>query len=243
MSDIAPKIVDPPQDAAGALKECINGLSAELEKSRQDAQAFRAYLNHEVRSGLNSILGFAQLLHADSREADRERVEQIIKSGHQLLSFVEKELGSAVANTAIESDAAADFSQPAGSAMSRVLYIEDRDANFALVRHILQSRESIALVRATSGATGLRAAREEHPRLVLLDLNLPDIHGSEVLRQLQASEETAEIPVVVISADATPSQIERLLAAGARNYLTKPFSVDEFLAVVDDLLQEQGQRA
>jgi len=70
--------------------------------------------------------------------------------------------------------------------------------------------------------------------MILLDLNLPDIHGSEVLRRLQSDTETAKIPVVVLSADATPSQIERLLSAGARNYLTKPFDIDPFLAVIDE---------
>jgi CheY-like chemotaxis protein len=62
------------------------------------------------------------------------------------------------------------------------------------------------------------------------------MHGSEVLRQLQREPVTATVPVVVLSADATPSQIERLLTAGARNYLTKPFDIDPFLAVVDEVV-------
>jgi DNA-binding response OmpR family regulator len=74
------------------------------------------------------------------------------------------------------------------------------------------------------------------PKMVLLDLNLPDMHGSEVLRRLQQQESTANIPVVVLSADATASQIERLLTAGAKNYLTKPFDIDPFLAVVDEFV-------
>jgi CheY-like chemotaxis protein len=72
--------------------------------------------------------------------------------------------------------------------------------------------------------------------LILLDLNLPDMHGSEVLKQLQSDPVTAAIPVVVLSADATPSQIERLLTAGAKNYLTKPYDIDQFLTVVDEYL-------
>ena len=74
--------------------------------------------------------------------------------------------------------------------------------------------------------------------MILLDLNLPDMHGAEVLRRLQEQPETAGIPVVVLSADATPSQIERLLSAGARNYLTKPFDIDPFLALVDEFAVE-----
>ena len=79
-------------------------------------------------------------------------------------------------------------------------------------------------------------ALANRPRLILLDLNLPDMHGSEVLLQLQRDAATAKVPVVVLSADATPSQIERLLTAGARNYLTKPFDIDPFLAVVDEMV-------
>jgi DNA-binding response OmpR family regulator len=83
-------------------------------------------------------------------------------------------------------------------------------------------------------------ATELKPQLVLLDLNLPDFPGAEVLRRLRADQSTASIPVIVISADATPSQIERLLSAGARNYLTKPFSIDMLLAVVDEALAENA---
>jgi DNA-binding response OmpR family regulator len=84
----------------------------------------------------------------------------------------------------------------------------------------------------------LALAETHGPKLILLDLNLPDIHGSEVLRRVQQNAATTHIPVVVISADATSSQIERLLSAGARNYLTKPFSIERFLAVVDEILEE-----
>jgi CheY-like chemotaxis protein len=64
------------------------------------------------------------------------------------------------------------------------------------------------------------------------------MHGGEVLRHLQQKPETDKIPVVILSADATPSQIERLLAAGARNYLTKPFDIDPFLTLVDEFVVE-----
>jgi CheY-like chemotaxis protein len=72
--------------------------------------------------------------------------------------------------------------------------------------------------------------------LILLDLNLPDMHGSEVLRLLRQDKRTETLPVVVISADATGTQIEKLLSAGARNYLTKPIDVSRFLHTVDEIL-------
>ena len=72
------------------------------------------------------------------------------------------------------------------------------------------------------------------PKLILLDLDLPDMHGAEVIQLLQKGPAASRIPVVVVSGDATPSQIERLLVLGARNYLTKPFGAEPFLAVVDE---------
>jgi CheY-like chemotaxis protein len=88
--------------------------------------------------------------------------------------------------------------------------------------------------------TGVALALTRHPKLILLDLNLPDMHGSEVIQRLQKDPATARIPVVVISGDATPSQIERLLVLGAQNYLTKPFEPAPFLAVIDEIMQESA---
>jgi CheY-like chemotaxis protein len=88
------------------------------------------------------------------------------------------------------------------------------------------------------GRLGLELGREHQPDLILLDLHLPDIDGDEVLEQLQCDERTAGIPVVMLSADATPRQIERLKAAGAFEYLTKPLNVRRFIAVLDEVLQQ-----
>jgi CheY-like chemotaxis protein len=86
------------------------------------------------------------------------------------------------------------------------------------------------------GGLGLELAREHGPDMILLDLHLPDINGDEVLRRLRAEPETQGIPVVMLSADATPRQIERLLQAGASAYLTKPLDVKRFLQVVEETL-------
>jgi PAS domain S-box-containing protein len=120
-----------------------------------------------------------------------------------------------------------------------VLYIEDNPANLRLVERILERRNGVKLISASHGSLGLELAREHHPHLLLLDLNLPDISGAEVLAKMREHSETKDIPVVMLSADATPQQIERLLAAGARYYLTKPIDVKHFLSVVDEILSEQ----
>jgi CheY-like chemotaxis protein len=117
----------------------------------------------------------------------------------------------------------------------RVLCVEDSEPNFHLIENILKDRPGTDLVWAETGEQGLEMAREQTPHLVLLDLDLPDIHGSRVLERLQAEPATAQTPVIVISADATPSQIERMLSAGARNYLTKPFDIRRFLCMFDEI--------
>lgn len=120
---------------------------------------------------------------------------------------------------------------------AKVLYIEDNLANLSLVETILELGPEIDLIPALQGQLGVELACEHRPDLILLDLHLPDIPGAEVLRRLQSNSSTRDIPVVVISADATPGSVERLLRSGARAYLTKPLDVDEFLGVVQDALK------
>jgi CheY-like chemotaxis protein len=126
----------------------------------------------------------------------------------------------------------------AGKGNRSLVYIEDNLSNLKLVEYILGSRPDVTLHAAMQGRIGLDIIREHHPDLVLLDLDLPDVPGLEVLHLLQEDPQTRSIPVVVISADATAGQIERLLAAGAAGYLTKPLDVKEFLHVLDHSLSE-----
>jgi PAS domain S-box-containing protein len=127
--------------------------------------------------------------------------------------------------------------QHPGSGSERtVLYVEDNPSNLRLVERVLAERGGVRLLTATHGQPVQDLVRQHRPDLVLLDQHLPDIGGEEVLRRLQADPESAAVPVVVVSADATAGQIQRLLAAGASQYLTKPLDVSQFLAVVDQLL-------
>jgi CheY-like chemotaxis protein len=117
-----------------------------------------------------------------------------------------------------------------------VLYVEDNLSNLALVQRILASRADIRLIPAMQGGLALELARLHKPDLVLLDLHLPDISGEDVLRQLRRSPDCYHIPVVVLSADATKGQPDRLLAAGAHAYITKPLDVKPFIQVLNDVL-------
>jgi PAS domain S-box-containing protein len=118
-----------------------------------------------------------------------------------------------------------------------IVYVEDNLANLALIETILLDRPDITLLPALQGTIGLDLASEHRPDLILLDLHLPDMPGDEVLRRLRSDPRTRDVPVVIISADATPRRSEGLLRAGASAYLTKPLNVDEFLGTIDRLLQ------
>jgi PAS domain S-box-containing protein len=131
---------------------------------------------------------------------------------------------------------------PAARHAGTVLYVEDNPSNLQLVERILAHRPRLRLLTTREGGGVRRLVRDERPDVVLLDVHLPDVDGAEVLRRLQADPDTARTPVIMISADATPRQIERLLAAGAREYLTKPLDVTLFLEVLDGLLQGVANR-
>ena len=122
-----------------------------------------------------------------------------------------------------------------------LLYIEDNLSNLELVRHMLNRKMKVNLLSAMRGKDGLEMARQHRPDLILLDLHLPDIEGDEVLRHLRADSQTRGIPVVILSADATPHQIKRLLQAGAENYLTKPLNLQRLLTVIQESLTHHIQ--
>lgn len=115
-----------------------------------------------------------------------------------------------------------------------VLYIEDNSSNIDLVTQILLAmRPNVKLITSVYGKDTVALAYKYKPNLILLDLNLPDIHGAEVVELLKNEEQIKDIPVVVVSADAMPAQVSNLLAAGVKQYLTKPFDVSLFLQVLD----------
>jgi len=130
-------------------------------------------------------------------------------------------------------------SRPTADRAPSVLYIEDDLANLALVERILGARPDVQLLVAMQGRMGLDLARDHNPRLILLDVNLPDISGQEVLARLLEDERTAGIPVLVISADASSSQRRLMLDAGAAAYLTKPLDVRLLVQLLEGALESR----
>ena len=123
-----------------------------------------------------------------------------------------------------------------------VHYIEDNETNIEVMRGILAQRPQLEMTVSMTGTEAREALRQQSPDVILLDMNLPDITGVELLQQLKADPVTAGIPVVVVSADALGPQIDAALDAGALRYLTKPVSVSEVLRVLDELLDADHAR-
>lgn len=118
----------------------------------------------------------------------------------------------------------------------RVHYVEDNEVNVEVMRGVLSHRPQVALSVSTTSREGLAAVRSQPPDLLLLDLHLPDGHGLDLLRQLQADPRTRHIPVVVVTADALEEQVAAAASAGARHYLTKPLDLQQVLEVLDQEL-------
>lgn len=122
-----------------------------------------------------------------------------------------------------------------------ILYIEDNPANTELIFQVLTNNSpNVVLYNTIFGAEAVDLALRYRPDLILLDLNLPDISGEEVLKAIKKIEELKEIPIVVITADAMPHQRKSLFEAGATNYLTKPIDIINFLNVIYDLLSKNN---
>ncbi len=113
-----------------------------------------------------------------------------------------------------------------------VLYIDDSDDNLVLVERMLRRRQDVRLRVARTGRNGVEAALGDPPSLILLDNRLPDTNGLQVLLQLAASPATAAVPVIMLSGDSGQAMVNDLLAAGAADFLGKPFAMTDLLAMV-----------
>ncbi|MBF0548401.1 MAG: PAS domain S-box protein [Candidatus Riflebacteria bacterium] len=118
-----------------------------------------------------------------------------------------------------------------------LLYVEDNLANLKLVQQIIARHPGIRLLTAVTGKDGIKIASTSHPDVILMDINLPGISGFETLKILRSEPTTAHIPVIAISANAMPGDIEKGLKAGFFRYITKPIKVNEFMDALNVTLE------
>ena len=124
-----------------------------------------------------------------------------------------------------------------GDTCHTVLYIEDNPANLQLMEMIFERLDNVRMISAHTAELGLEMAERERPDLILMDINLPGMNGVEALKQLQSSETLHKTPVIAVSANVMPRDIERALKAGFRDYITKPFQVN---AIIDAISSQLG---
>jgi CheY-like chemotaxis protein len=116
--------------------------------------------------------------------------------------------------------------------MKRVLVVEDNKANMHLFRFLLK-KHGFEVIEAWNGVEGVESAIREKPDLVLLDIQLPDINGLEVMKRIRASEADGNIPIIALTSYAMVGDKEKLLAAGFNGYMAKPIDVKTFIVEVE----------
>jgi PAS domain S-box-containing protein len=133
---------------------------------------------------------------------------------------------------------------PDGTPLRTVLYVEDNPANLNLIEQLVERRPDLRMLSAADGNLGIEFARTYLPEVILMDINLPGINGLDAMKILRADPLTAHIPIIALSANAVPNDIEKALRAGFFDYLTKPIKVNLFMSTLDKALKlSQAGRA
>jgi len=171
--------------------------------------------------GVQSTVGFGSVFWFELNSANAPRLSV---DGSEPAAGPEAHLGNAVS-------------------LRTLLYVEDNPANLKLIEQLIARRPDMRLLAARDGDVGIGLARTHLPEVILMDINLPGIGGIEAVRILRADPRTAHIPIVALSANAMPRDIEKGLRAGFFRYLTKPIKVDEFMHTLDEVLEFARQEA
>jgi len=154
----------------------------------------------------------------------------------ELISVAEPLLAAAAGEATLDRP-----SVPRGAHVHTLLYVEDNPANLKLVEQIIMRHHDMCLLSAVNATLGIEIARERQPEVILMDINLPGINGFEAQKLLGLDPLTAHIPVIAISSNAMPLDVERGLKAGFFRYITKPINVGEFLEAVNLALENADQ--
>lgn len=238
-------------DATESKRVAAAEQQAVLGKRERQAQlALFARVSHELRTPLNAVLGFTQLLQREAAKSGADdrlsKLEHIRMAGEQLLALTSDVLAQSSRErappTADDTAAAAPSAPAAATAPTsapgragRILYIEDNPINVMLVEQMVLTLPGLELHAEDTGQAGVMRARQLQPDLILVDLQLPDFDGFEVLRRLRAQTETAATRCIALSANAMPDDIARGLQAGFADYWTKPIDFKSFLADLEAL--------
>jgi CheY-like chemotaxis protein len=159
--------------------------------------------------------------------------------GEGSVFWVEFELAAPPQSLAPEEDhvsANRPLTDAEGAPKRTLLYVEDNPANLELVEQLVARRPDLRLLSAADGGLGIEYARACLPQVILMDINLPGLSGIEAMKILRADPVTAHIPIIALSANAVPRDVQKALEAGFFNYITKPLVVGQFMEALDAAL-------
>ena len=220
------------EDAGDCWRLCVDDSGPGLDEDQQ-ARLFVPFERLGAANGAVEGTGIGLALSRRLVELMHGTIGVHSRPGQGSSFRVELPKAPATAAQAPVAASVADNRATAGTARHVVLCIEDNPANLRLIESIVERRPAWRLLGAATPALGLELARSQRPRLILLDINLPQMSGWEVMRILRDDPQLCEIPVVAVSANAMRGHIERGRAAGFTDYVTKPVSVDRILELLD----------
>ena len=230
------RVIERTRDLVSA-NEDLRRARHEADRANLAKGEFLSRISHDLRTPLNEIMGFAQLLNLDGLPPDQiDSINHILRGSEHLLSLI-NEAAEMKGGLTVESqvDRGTVGAAPVDYTGS-VLYIEDNASNAVLMERLLARRPGVRLTHAQDGRRGLEMLKSARPSLVILDLHLSDMPGEEVLRQIWSDPSTRDVPVAVLTADATGQSQRSLRGSGAIAYLTKPFDIAGVLKLVDELV-------
>ena len=237
------------QAGGTVIVECVAGISNRIRISVRDtgaglspeklAQLFQSFnrLGQEASGEEGTGIGLVVSKRLVELMEGTIGVESVVGSGSvfwiELLSEEDPHAGYIKAACAT----IVDSSVSKGTRSRLLLYVEDNPANLKLIEQLISRRPDMRLLTAQNGRDGINLARVSLPDVILMDINLPGINGIEAMKILRLDPATAHIPIVALSANAIPSDIEKGLEAGFHRYLTKPIKVNEFFETLKGALE------
>ncbi|MDG5977793.1 PAS/PAC sensor hybrid histidine kinase [Hydrogenophaga taeniospiralis CCUG 15921] len=226
--------LDPPDTVRISVRDTGPGLVPE-----QLAQLFQPFNRLGQESGAEEGTGIGLVVTQRLVHLMGGQIGASSTPGLGSVFWVEMALTAAPLNAVLDA-APADPPRPdalPGTPLRTLLYVEDNPANLELVEQIIARRTDLGLLGAADASLGIEFARVYQPEVILMDINLPGISGIEALKILRADPATAHIPVIALSANAVPRDIQKGLEAGFFNYLTKPIKVAQLMDALDAALR------
>ncbi len=229
-------VVDYITNTPGRIRICVKDTGEGLTPDKL-TQLFQPFNRLGKETGIEEGTGIGLVVSKRLVELMKGEIGVQSSVGMGSVFWIDLNLTEEPQSVAAELTAAAPVQVHADRRVRTLLYVEDNPANLMLVEDLIARCPDIHLLSARDGNRGVEMARASLPDAILMDINLPGVSGIQALKILRADPATAHIPVIALSANAMPRDIEKGLAAGFFHYLTKPIKVNEFMETLDVVLK------